>query len=204
MIEILLGLKGTLLRGALATVLAYEDDLRVVGEAASAPEVLAVARREQPDVLVLDADLPGGVEIGELCRRVCADLPRVGLVVMLDRRACVGVGRTLLRLSGRVGLIGMDASPARLIEAVHRTARGEPVLDVELAMAALTARESPLTDRESEILRKAMSGAPARHIAAELFLSARTVQNSLSRIVAKTGARTRIEAIRIAQEAGWI
>jgi two-component system response regulator DesR len=78
------------------------------------------------------------------------------------------------------------------------------VLDTEVAVAALTAGDNPLTDREREVLRLALDGAPAKEIAKNLYLSTGTVRNYLSRILDKTGARTRIEAIRIAQEAGWI
>jgi two-component system response regulator DesR len=83
-------------------------------------------------------------------------------------------------------------------------ARGEPVLDVELAVAALTAKDNPLTDRELDVLRLARNGAPTKEIASNLYLSAGTVRNHLARIVLKTGARTRQDAIRIAQDAGWI
>lgn len=204
MISILLGLKGALLRGALATVLSQEDDLRVVAESADGDEVLALAMGKRPDVAVLDFGLPAKVDVPEVCRQMRAHLPEIGLVIMLDRRVGAGTGRALARFSPRIGLVATDATPTGLIQAIRQTAKGEPAVDIGLAMAALTARECPLTVREREILRKAMYGAPARHIAQELFLSARTVQNCLSRVVAKTGARTRIEAIRIAQDAGWI
>jgi two-component system response regulator DesR len=126
------------------------------------------------------------------------------VLLVLDRCEPAGPGVAMARLAPRVGLIATEASPAQLIEGVRRMARGEPVLDIELAVAALTAKGSPLTERERQILRLAADGTPVKEIAAQLFLCDGTVRNYLSRIVTKTGARTRIEAIRIAQEAGWI
>jgi two-component system, NarL family, response regulator DesR len=103
-----------------------------------------------------------------------------------------------------VRLIATETSPAQLIENVRRMVRGETVLDIGLAVAALTSPGNPLTHRECQILKLVAAGTPVKDIAAQIFLTAGTVRNYLSRIVTKTGARTRIEAIRIAQRAGWI
>lgn len=204
MIQVLLGQRGTLFRGALATVLSAEPDLTVVAELDRADDILRIAAREQPDVAVLDASLPGPVTVGELCPALCQSLPACGVLILLDRPTSAGLGRSLARLAPRVGFIGLETSTGDLVEGVRQVARGEPVLDAELAVAALTAGESPLTDREREVLRLAVDGTPPHEIAQALFLSTGTVRNYLSRILAKTGARTRIEAIRIAQDAGWI
>ncbi|MFD0890632.1 response regulator transcription factor, partial [Streptosporangium algeriense] len=91
-----------------------------------------------------------------------------------------------------------------LAECVRRVAAGERVIDAELAVAALHARENPLTARELEVLKVAAEGEPVNEIAKRLFLSGGTVRNYLSRILAKMGARTRVEAVTIAQEAGWL
>jgi two-component system response regulator DesR len=130
--------------------------------------------------------------------------PGCAALVTLDRRSSAAIGPELVKLVPRVGLIATDATPTVLLDGVRRLYRGEAVLDVELAVAALTAKENPLTDREREVLRLARDGAPTKEIARRLYLSAGTVRNYLARIVAKTGARTRLEAIRIAQDAGWI
>lgn len=94
--------------------------------------------------------------------------------------------------------------PAELVVAVRQLARGRPVLDVELAMTALHAEQNPLTEREREVLRMLATGATAQEIAHKLCLSAGTVRNYLSHILTKTDARSRIDAIRKAEEAGWI
>jgi two-component system response regulator DesR len=203
-IQVLLGQRGTLFRGALATVLSAEPDLTVVAELDRADDILPIATRERPDVALLDASLPGPVTVGELCPALCQSLPACGVLILLDRPASAALGRALARLAPRVGFIGIETSTGDLVEGVRQVARGEPVLDAQLAVAALTAGESPLTDREREVLRLAVDGTPPSEIAQALFLSTGTVRNYLSRILAKTGARTRIEAIRIAQDAGWI
>ena len=204
MIRILIAQKDSLWRGALAAVLSQADGLEVVAEAGHPDEVLQAASRERPDLAVLAAPLPGSMEIGELCRTLCESLPRSRILLVLGRRAFQEIGAAVARLVPRVGLIAKDVPPDRLIEDLRRLARGEPVLDARLAVGALAADENPLTDREREVLRCAVRGAPVKEIAAELFLSAGTVRNYLGRAVSKTRARTRIEAIRIAQNAGWI
>jgi two-component system response regulator DesR len=125
-------------------------------------------------------------------------------LTIVDESAPAAVGRTLALLSPGVGLLTVNASPTDLVEGVRRLVRGEPVVDAALAVAALTALENPLTEREREVLRLAVDGAPVGEIAEILVLSVGTVRNYLSRIMVKTGARSRIEAIRIAQAAGWI
>ncbi|HZN77666.1 MAG TPA: response regulator transcription factor [Micromonosporaceae bacterium] len=199
MIRVLLAQKSALLRGALTGVLSNESDLQVVAELARANDVVRMARREQVDVAVLGHDLPGTSTIVGLCEELdCA------VLVTLDRRAVGAVGGELAKLVPRVGMVATEASPGTLVDAVRRLARGEAVLDSEIAVAALTARGNPLTEREREVLRLARDGVPPREIAERLFLSAGTVRNYLARIVTKTGARTRLEAINIAHEAGWI
>jgi DNA-binding CsgD family transcriptional regulator len=104
----------------------------------------------------------------------------------------------------RAGVLARVTTPARLIKGIRKIARGEPALDSKIAGTALTAANSPLTDREREVLRRAAECVPAKEIATESFLSVGTVRNYLSRSITKAGARTWIEAIRIAQNAGWI
>lgn len=200
MIRVLLGHRGALLRGALAAVLSRERDLAVVAELASAADVPSAVRRTRPDVAIVESDLAAGVDVDELCRTVGT----LGILVLMDRQSGPCVGLPLARLAPRVGLIATDASIDELIGAVRQLAHGQPVLDVELAMAALRVSDNPLTEREREVLRLVGTGATTKEIAANLFLSARTVRNYLSRVMAKTGARTQIEAIHIAQDAGWI
>jgi two-component system response regulator DesR len=188
------------MRGALAAVLSREPDLIVVAEVVRADAVLSEARRTRPDVAVLDPRLPGAIDVGELYRIA----PTLGILVLLDRQSDARASLRLAPLAPRVGLIATDASLNDFVDGVRQIANGQPVLDVDLAVAALTLRNNPLTPREREVLRLLMTGAVTEEIATRLSLSTRTVRNYLSHIMAKTGARTQIEAIRIAEDAGWL
>jgi len=204
MIRVLLAYKGGLLREALAAFIAKEEDLQVIGQLARGDELVAAVRRHRPDVAVVDCALPGPLTMSDLCKALVAVLPTGGVLVVLDPPSSAGIGGELVRLAPRVGVVGTEAASAELIEGIRSMARGEPVLDAKVAVAALTAGDNPLTGRERQILRLAVDGTPPTEIARTLFLSAGTVRNYMSSAVAKTGARNRIEAIRVAQEAGWI
>lgn len=97
-----------------------------------------------------------------------------------------------------------DAPSADLAQAIRRVAAGERVVDPDLAVAAIGARESPLTEREVEVLRLAGEGDELKEIAARLHLARGTVRNYLGAIVTKLDARNRLDAVRIATEAGWL
>lgn len=203
MIRVLLAMQGELTRAAMAALLAQEDDIEVVAESAQGTEVLAAAARQRPDVVVLDPDLPAA-DWRSLCAQVCSTVPDCRVLVLVDAQRSGRVWRGLPRWAPQVGFIVDQAPPARLVEGIRRISHGEQVLDPELAVAALIALDNPFTLRELEVLKLAARGAPASEIAGQLCLAIGTVRNHLSRIITKTGARTRIEAIRIAQDAGWL
>ncbi|WP_329110769.1 response regulator transcription factor [Micromonospora sp. NBC_01699] len=199
MIRTLLALDGALIRGALAFVLATEDDIDVVAELDRIEQVGPAIRSRRPDVAVVDSELLGtGGPAGSL--RYEHSCP---LLVLVDARRPRTLGGALHARSRTVGFLGNDVTPQRVVDGVRRLARGEPVVDADLVVAALNT-ESPLTLRETEVLEIAADGAPVVEIAARVGLSPGTVRNHLSRIAAKAGARTRIEAVRIAREGGWI
>lgn len=200
MIRILLGYHGALPRAALARLLVASPGLEVIAEAGNSDDVPPLTKRVQPDVVVLDHALPGTVSVTDLCR----ELVDCRVLALLDGRSGGWAGRSLIRLAPQVGLLSVDAEPGDFVEGVHRLARGEPVLGPDLAVVALRADEPVLTSRECDVLRLAAIGATAKEIAASLCLSPGTVRNYLSRTLTKLDARTRIEAIRIAQDAGWI
>ncbi len=157
--------------------------------------------RECPDVAVLDFDLPTTEPMSKLCLKLSS---RCQVLVVAERRSAASRNHEVAALVSRAGLMATDGPPEALIENIRKLMSGEAVLDSELARAALTAATNPLTEREREVLQLADEGLTARDISVKLFLSHGTVRNHLSRILAKTGARTRIEAIRVAQEAGWL
>jgi two-component system, NarL family, response regulator DesR len=199
-IRVVLGHHSALVRGALAAVLSQETDLDVLADIEKADDVLPAVDRTRAHVVVLDPMLDGSIRIEELCLR----LREPGILILIDRDLLNGVSLALVRLAPRVGFIATDASPADLAEAVRQLAQGAAVIDPGVAVAALKAGENPLTHRECEVLRLVTTGATAQEIARSLNLSAGTVRNYLSHILTKTGARSRIEAVRKAQEAGWI
>jgi two-component system, NarL family, response regulator DesR len=203
LIRVLLAMPGALTRGAMAALLGQQDDIDVVAESAQGPDTLAAATRHQPDVVVLHTDLPAAN-----WRAVCAELsdsvPGSHVLVLVDVQLSGRVWRGFPRWASQVGFMVDEPPPARLVEAIRRLSHGDRVLDPELALAALIALDNPFTMRELEVLKLAARGAPASEIAGQLSLAIGTVRNHLSRIIAKTGARTRIEAIRIAQDAGWL
>jgi two-component system response regulator DesR len=203
-IRILLGQQGTLVRAALARLLSDEEDLQVVAELAQLDEVFAVATRVRPDVVVLNHALSGALTVSEACAKLCAGMPDCAVLTVLDRRTSATMLETLALLAPRVGILAEEATPAELINGIRQLARGGPVLDARLTVVALNGGNNPLTQRERAALRRAANGMPIKDIAAELCLSAGTVRNYLASTICKTGARTRIEAIRIAHEAGWI
>ncbi|WP_238161876.1 LuxR C-terminal-related transcriptional regulator [Kribbella antibiotica] len=179
---------------------ATEDDLEVVAVLGHLDDILPASVRERPDVMVLDAHLPGAGGIDAVARRSSAG----GVLVLSDRDLPAAASLRLVRQAPRVGLIGTDTSPGELVGAIRKIARGQTVLDSGLMLAAIRVKDNPLTDRECEVLKLVTTGATAQEVARKLCLSAGTVRNYLSRILAKTHARSRIEAIRKAEQAGWI
>jgi len=204
LIRIVLVQQGSIVRAALAKLLSQEQDLQVIADVADADEAFDAAMRVYPQVVVVEYSLPGKLTIGDLCANLLAAPADCAVLIMLDRRASASMIDGLARRAPRVGILPVDATPAQLTDAIRQIARGEPVLDIKLALTVLTAEHNPLTDRERQVLRRAAEGPSAKDIAAELFLSTGTVRNYLSSSISKIGARTRIEAIRIAHDSGWI
>ena len=196
MIRVLLALDGALMRGSLAFVLSAEPDIDVIAQVQVAEQIGPTLHETRPDVAVVDVDLYGG---NERLGGVVTD----PVLVLAAPRQVAQLRRALVRHTRTVGLLSNEAPPSRVVDAVRRLARGEPFADADLVAEALTTRV-PFTPRELEVLEIAALGHPVVEIAARLALSPGTVRNHLSRVTTKAGARTRIEAVRIAREAGWI
>ena len=201
MIRILLADDQALVRGALAALLDLETDIEVVAQVGRGDEVVDAARSSQADVCLLDIEMPGltGLEVAEQLR---AELPAVrSLIVTTFGRP--GYVRRALD-AGAAGFLVKDTPARELADAVRRVHAGLRVVDPDLATTSLMSGPSPLTARESEILRLAIDGSPVAAIAARANLSVGTVRNHLSSAIGKTGATTRAEAARLAQSNGWI
>lgn len=199
-IRVLLAHHGRLVRGALVSALADECDIEVVAEAADGDEVLAALLAERPDVAVVDFDLPAAVPMSDLCAEMLSHCH----VMLIAQGLADSRYAEVVTSNPDAGLISADSPITTLVEGLRRVSRGQLVRDPVLARAAVTAGTNPLTSREKEVLKLAVHGLTTRDIAARLVLSHGTVRNHLARVLAKSGARTRIEAIRIAQQSGWI
>ena len=201
MIRILIAEDQSMVRGALAALLAFEPDLEVVAEVSAGNEVLPAAREHRPDVALLDIEMPGmdGIDAAAALR---TELPDCTPLILTTFGRPTYLRRAME--SGAAGFLVKDAPAERLANAIRRAAAGERVVDPELAAAALADGESPFTPREREVLEAGAGGAPIAEIAERLHLSEGTVRNYLSAAIGKTGARNRTEALLIARERGWI
>jgi len=190
-----------MLRGALAALLELEDDLTVVGVAGDGDEAVRVVADVRPDVCLMDIQMPGTDGIAAT-RAVRAANPGTR-VLIVTTFARPGYLRAALD-AGASGFVVKDTPAEQLAEAVRRVHSGLRVVDPALAEASLFEGANPLTERERQILRLAVDGRSAAAIAAEVFLSAGTVRNNLSSAIGKVGASNRAQAVRIAQDKGWI
>jgi len=200
-IKILLADDEHLIRGAVAALLNLQPDLEVVAEIGRGDQVLAAVREHDPDVAVLDIDMPGadGLTVAEQLREtgarcaVCI-LTSLGRPGYLRRAMAAGVR----------GFIAKDAPAEDLAAAVRKVHAGGRYLDAELAASAMAAGDNPLTERERQILRLIGRGMEAPGIAEALHLSQGTVRNYLSSAMTKLDAPNRLAAVRTAEEMGWI
>jgi two-component system response regulator DesR len=200
-IRLLLADDQALIRSALAALLQLEDDFTVVAEVGRGDEVVAAAVAHAPDVALLDIEMPG-LDGLAAAAALATEVPGCR-VLMLTTFGRAGYLRRAME-AGALGFVVKDAPAEQLADAVRRVAAGERVVDPALAAATLAGGPSPLTSRERDVLVAARDGATVAAIAGRLFLSEGTVRNYLSAAMAKTGARTRVEAARQADERGWL
>lgn len=201
MIRILLAEDQGMVRGALAALLALEPDMEIVAEVARGDEVAAKALESQPDVAMLDIEMPGADGL-TAAAELRATLPSCQ-VMILTTFGRPGYLRRAME-SGAVGFLLKDAPAAQLAAAIRRVMAGERVVDPALAVSALSEGISPLTDRERDVLAAASHGASIAEIASTLYLSEGTVRNYLSVAMQKLGAHNRIEAAHLAEQKGWL
>jgi two-component system, NarL family, response regulator DesR len=201
LIRVLLAEDQTMVREALASLLALEDDIEVVAQVGRGDEVIAAARAARPDVALLDIEMPGatGLDAAGLLR---SELPATR-VVILTTFSRPGYLRRAME-QGASGFLLKDAPARELAAAIRRVVAGERIVDPGLAAAALVEGGSPLTAREHEVLDAARRYGTVAELAAALHLSPGTTRNHLSAIMGKLGAHSRIEAIRVAEEKGWL
>lgn len=202
MIRVLLAEDMHMVRGALVALLGLEPDISVVSQVERGDDILTEAARQQPDVAVVDIDLPGmdGITAAAELRERLPSC-RILILTSLDRPG------TLRRaMAAQVGgYLLKDAPPQELAQAIRKVAAGQLVIAPQLAVSAWEGRtEQSLTPREVTVLQLAADGADVTQIAKQLHLSTGTVRNYLTSIVAKLNARNRLDAVRIARSAGLI
>ncbi|MFD1669269.1 MULTISPECIES: response regulator [Streptomyces] len=200
-IRVLLAEDVQMVREALAALLELEDDIRVVAEVGCGEDVLDAAKGVRPDLVIVDVNMPGldGLTAAERLRDQLPD-SRILVLTVLD-------APNVLRRAQDVrvdGYLVKNAPVEHLVKAVRQIMAGERVIAPELALAAWEGQASPLTAREADVLRLAAAGAETTEIAEHLHLSPGTVRNYMTTIVAKLDARNRLDAIRIARDAGWL
>jgi two-component system response regulator DesR len=201
MIKLLLADDQALVRGAMAALLDMEPDLKVVAEVGRGDEVVDAVRDNDVDVALLDVEMPGldGVAAARELHKAVPGC-RVLMVTTFGR---AGYLRQAMA-AGASGFIVKDTPARQLADAVRRVHEGLRVVDPALAAQSLAQGDSPLTDREADVLRSASDGGTVADIARDLHLSEGTVRNHLSSAIGKTGARTRAEAVRLANDNGWL
>src|SRR5262249_34726651 len=201
MIRVLIAEDQAMIRGALAALLAREQDIEVVARVERGDAVIEEALRTNPDVALLDIEMPGQDGI-----TAAAGLPeklpsrRARLLTIFGRPGCPP--RAVA--SGVAGCLRKDGPPEELAAAVRKAGAGEQVIDSKLAIAALQEGSSPLTPRERDVLALSVRGATVDEVARQLHLTRGTVRNHLSIAIQKLRARNRAEAARIAEEKGWL
>jgi two-component system response regulator DesR len=190
-----------LIRSALERLLDMEEDFSVVASVGRGDQVADAARRTQPDVALLDVEMPGldGLAAAALLAQHAPGC-RTLILTTFGRP---GYLRRAIE-AGAAGFVVKDSPVDELAVAIRRVAAGERVIDPALAAATIAHGRSPLTQRERDVLVAARSGTTVADMAGRLFLSEGTVRNHLSAVIAKTGAKNRFDALRIAEERGWL
>jgi len=200
-IRLLIADDQALVRGALSALLGLEHDIEVVAEVGRGDDVVEAALRTAADVAILDIEMPGmdGIAAASALRDA-APACRSLIVTTFGRPGYL----TRAMRAGAAGFVVKDTPAAQLADAVRRVSQGLRVVDPALAADSLAQGDSPLTERETDVLAVARAGGSIADIAGSLHLSEGTVRNHLSSAIGKTGARNRADAVRVADENGWL
>jgi two-component system response regulator DesR len=200
-IRVLLADDQALVRGALASMLRLESDFEVVAELGDGTSVLEAARRTTPDIALLDVQMPGrdGLAVAAELKHA---VPECRVIICTTFSRPGYLARALE--AGAAGFVVKDSPPEQLVDAIRRVHSGLRFIDPGLAAQAREIAVNPLTDREADVLRATAEGGTVADIARTVGLSTGTVRNHLVSAIAKTQARTRAEAARLADQNGWL
>ena len=201
MIRTIVAERIALIRVGLVACITEEHDMEVVAQLDRGEAVLPAVSSLRPDVAVIDEDIahPDGFW---LVRAVHTARPACPVLIMSDRPHPRSLRQAVAAQA--TGFLSKDTAPEDIRAAIRQVAKGMKALDAALAFAALDAPHNPMTPRECDVLRLAAEGVPTSEIARRLCLTTGTVRNHISSIIAKTGARNRVDAIRIASHRGWL
>lgn len=200
MIRVILGDDQQMLRSALAALLNLEDDIEVVAQGGNGAEALELVRIHEPDVCILDIEMPvkSGLDVAE-------ELHAAGhpcKVIMLTTFARAGYFQRAIKANVK-GYLLKDSPSEELAEAIRRVVKGGRVIHPELSLS-IWEDQNPLTPRETEILTLVSKGMTMKEVGERLFLSHGTVRNNMSEIISKLEAKNKTGAIQTAQQKGWI
>jgi DNA-binding NarL/FixJ family response regulator len=213
-ISVVLADDQSLVRAGFRLILEAEDDVRVIGEAADGEQALAAVRRSEPDVVLMDIQMPVMDGIAATRRIAEAGTVRTRVVILTTFEQDDYVFEALR--AGASGFLLKNAPPEQLVEAVRTVAAGDALLapaitrrviqDYALRSAPRTdhALVGQLTDRELEVLRLLATGKSNAELAAQLFLGEGTIKTHVSRVLAKLGLRDRVQAVVFAYENGLV
>jgi len=201
MIRIVIAEDQQMLLSALASLIQLEDDIEVAAQAADGQKALEAIRAYQPDICLLDIEMPGmsGLEVAEAIRREKLDC-KIMIVTTFSRS---GYLQKAMELKVE-GYLLKDEPIEFLVEAIRKVHRGQKVISPDLVAFLFEKEVNPLTEREQEVLRLAGEGKTTDQIANTLFLSKGTVRNYLSSAIQKLDVQSRHQAVKKATEKGWI
>lgn len=201
MISVLLIEHNELWRSSLSAVISNEKDIQEVSEFAHVTKAISkAATLRHSDVAIISIDTKNNnlVHIHKLSRA----LPNCRILALAEYRLAASISEAFGTYVH--GFVSHDIAPSLLAAYIRKVANGEIVIEPAMAVATVNAKTNPLTKREKEVLSQAIDGKTNKEIAQSLFLAEGSVRNYLSKIIAKTGARTRIEAVKIAENYGWL
>ena len=209
MIRILIADDHALVRRGLKQLISETREMEVTGEAATAAEVIANASKNNYDVIILDITMPG-VNGLEILKQLKHEQPRTPILILSFHPEEQYAVRALR--AGAAGYLTKDRAPAELIAAIRSIARGKKYVTSSLAEKLVEAvgmefdklPHERLSDREFEVLRLISSGKRITEIAAELFLSPKTVSTYRARILRKTGMKNSAELTHYAVTHGLV
>lgn len=189
-----------MLRGALGSLLDFEDDIEIIGEASNGKEALELILTLKPDVCLMDIEMPfkSGLEVAEEAKNQFSTCK----IIILTTFARPGYFEQAVKI-GVHGYMLKDGSVDELAESIRSVMKGKREFAPELIFGSIK-ENNPLTERERDVLRMASEGKTSKEISSELFLSPGTVRNYISEIINKLGVKNRTEAVTVAKEKRWI